>query len=46
MKIAYVRVSTQEQNFDRQLELLKPYEIERVFQEKQSGNTQHLVADS
>lgn len=37
MKIAYVRVSTQEQNLDRQLELLKPYEIERVFQEKQSG---------
>lgn len=37
MKIAYVRVSTQEQNFDRQLELLKPYEIERVFREKQSG---------
>lgn len=37
MKIAYVRVSTQEQNFDRQLELLKPYHIERVFQEKQSG---------
>lgn len=37
MKIAYVRVSTQEQNFDRQLELLKPYEIEKVFQEKQSG---------
>ena len=37
MKIAYARVSTQEQNLDRQLELLKPYEIERVFQEKQSG---------
>ena len=37
MKIAYVRVSTQEQNLDRQLELLKPYEIEKVFQEKQSG---------
>ena len=36
MKIAYVRVSTQEQNLDRQLELLKPYEIEKVFQKKQS----------
>ena len=37
MKIAYVRVSTQEQNLDRQLELLKPYGIEKFFQEKQSG---------
>ena len=37
VKIAYVRVSTQEQNLDRQLELLKPYGIERLFQEKQSG---------
>ena len=36
-KIAYVRVSTQEQNLDRQLELLKPYGIEKFFQEKQSG---------
>lgn len=37
VKIAYVRVSTQEQNLDRQLELLKPYGIEKFFQEKQSG---------
>lgn len=34
MKIAYVRVSTQEQNLDRQLELLKPYEIEKSFSGK------------
>lgn len=37
VKIAYVRVSTQEQNLDRQLELLKPYGIEKFFQEKQSA---------
>ncbi len=37
VRIAYVRVSTQEQNLDRQLELLKPYGIEKFFQEKQSG---------
>lgn len=37
MKIAYVRVSTKEQNEGRQLEALKPYEIERVFSEKLSG---------
>lgn len=37
MRIAYVRVSTKEQNEGRQLEALKPYEIERVFSEKVSG---------
>ncbi len=37
VRIAYVRVSTQEQNLDRQPELLKPYGIEKFFQEKQSG---------
>lgn len=37
MNIAYVRVSTQEQNTGRQLEALKPFNIERIFEEKISG---------
>ena len=37
MNIAYVRVSTQEQNTARQLELLKSYDIGKTFQEKISG---------
>jgi len=35
--IAYVRVSTAEQNEARQLEALKPYEIEKTFLEKVSA---------
>ena len=37
MNIAYVRVSTVEQNTDRQVEALKPYHIDKWFIEKVSG---------
>jgi len=37
MNIAYVRVSTKEQNTGRQLEALKQHNIERIFEEKISG---------
>lgn len=37
MKVAYVRVSTKEQNEGRQLEALKQYDVERIFSEKVSG---------
>ena len=37
MKVAYVRVSTVEQNEARQVEALKKYEIEKWFVEKVSG---------
>ena len=37
MRIAYVRVSTIEQNEARQVEALKKYEIEKWFIEKVSG---------
>ena len=40
-KIAYVRVSTAEQNEARQLEALKPYEIEKIFLEKASAKDTH-----
>ena len=38
MKVGYIRVSTQEQNLDRQSDLIKnTYEVDRVFEEKVSG---------
>ena len=38
MKVGYIRVSTQEQNTDRQEYLLNStYQVERVFEEKVSG---------
>ena len=37
MNIAYVRVSTKEQNTGRQLEALKAYEIGKIYEEKISG---------
>lgn len=37
MKVAYVRVSTKEQNTGRQLEALKVHNIERMYEEKVSG---------
>lgn len=37
MRIAYVRVSTIEQNDARQVEALKKYDIEKWFDEKISG---------
>lgn len=35
--VAYVRVSTQEQNTGRQLEALKQYKIDKIYEEKISG---------
>jgi DNA invertase Pin-like site-specific DNA recombinase len=35
--IGYVRVSTQEQNEDRQLTIMEQYKVEKVFREKLSG---------
>jgi len=37
MNIAYIRVSHVDQNWDRQLEAMKPYEIDKFFKEKTSG---------
>lgn len=37
MKVGYIRVSTQEQNEARQIEALKKYDLEKVFQEKISA---------
>ena len=41
MRIAYVRVSTAEQNEARQIEALKEFNIERWYTEKISGRTTH-----
>ena len=35
--IAYIRVSTQEQNTESQWEVLKKYNIDKPFEEKVSG---------
>lgn len=37
MKIGYIRVSTADQNLDRQRDALKKYDIDRWFEEKLSG---------
>lgn len=37
MKVGYVRVSTEEQNTDRQQTIMKKYGVEKVFSEKVSG---------
>ena len=34
MKIGYARVSTNDQNLDRQLDQLSEYDCERIFMEK------------
>ena len=36
MKVAYVRVSTTDQNADRQMDALKKYDIEKWYIEKES----------
>ena len=37
MRIAYIRVSHVDQNWDRQLEAIKPCKVEKIFKEKVSG---------
>lgn len=37
MRVAYIRVSTQEQNEGRQIEAMKAHDIEKYFTEKVSG---------
>ena len=39
LKVAYARVSTVEQNLDRQIDTLKKFGAEKFFIEKQSGAT-------
>ena len=41
MKIGYARVSTQEQNLDRQLDNLKAAGCERIYKEKMTGTKSH-----
>ncbi len=36
-KIGYLRVSSQDQNLDRQLAMLEDFNIDKLFQEKVSG---------
>ena len=36
-RIGYIRVSSRNQNLDRQLEVMQKYKIEKVFQEKVSA---------
>lgn len=37
MKIGYARVSTQEQELNRQLDMLTSYGVEKIYQEKMTG---------
>ena len=37
MKIGYARVSTQEQELNRQLDMLSNYGVEKIYQEKMTG---------
>jgi len=37
MKFGYARVSTQDQNLERQIDQLQPFGCERIFQEKITG---------
>ena len=37
MKVAYARVSTEDQNLERQIENLKSFGAEKIFTEKKSG---------
>ncbi|MBG0967247.1 recombinase family protein [Bacillus sp. SRB1LM] len=41
MKIAYARVSTLDQNFNRQIETLKEFGAEKIFTEQKSGASVH-----
>lgn len=44
MKIGYIRVSSIDQNTDRQHEILKQYDLEKVFEEKVSGKDRNRPA--
>lgn len=37
MKVSYIRVSTKEQNEARQVEMMKEYQIDKTYIEKESG---------
>ncbi|MFS7424672.1 recombinase family protein [Carnobacterium maltaromaticum] len=37
MKVGYARVSTMDQNLDRQLEALENAGVQKIYQEKMSG---------
>lgn len=37
MKVGYCRVSTEDQNLDRQLVAMNEHGVEKIFQEKVSG---------
>ncbi|WP_187426996.1 recombinase family protein, partial [Enterococcus faecium] len=39
MRVAYIRVSSIDQNEQRQIEEMKKFGAERIFIEKQSGTT-------
>ena len=39
MKVGYARVSTTDQNLDRQIEALERAGAEKIFQEKTSGKS-------
>lgn len=39
MKIGYARVSSKDQNIERQIEEFKKYGVKKIFQEKKSGAT-------
>lgn len=39
MRIAYIRISSNDQNEARQIEEMKKFEVEKIFIEKQSGGT-------
>ena len=41
MKVGYARVSTADQNLDRQLDNLKAQDCEKIFQEKVTGTKTH-----
>lgn len=44
MRIGYIRVSSVDQNTDRQHQVLKPYALEKVFEEKISGKDRNRPA--
>lgn len=41
MKIGYARVSTQDQNLDRQIDNLKAQDVDRIYCEKMTGTKSH-----